>query len=478
MRYSPILLLLSVLLLGISCSPKGEQSDLDIPFTPSVEFDLNKIIERGKLIAVFDNTSTGYFIYKGQPMGYQYELVKRYCDKIGVSLEIKVITSIDQAFDLINSGEADLIAFFLAITNQRKEVVHFTEPLTTTRQVLVQRKPDNWRKVSTAYWNRQLIRNQVDLIGKTVHVRKSSSYTDRLNHLSEEMGGVIHVIEEDSVETEELINWVVDGKIEYTITDEQLGEVNAAYQPLLDVETPVSFPQRIAWAIRNNNPELESSLNEFINEIQSTSLHAIIYNRYFKVSRQIIDRAQSEFSSITGNQISPYDEIIHQWADSIGWDWRLLSSLIYQESRFKSEIISWAGAEGLMQVMPNTGAHFGANNLLDPSENIKAGCRFLKFLENEWSDKVPEPQERIKFILASYNIGLGHVQDGVALAQEMGLSVTIWDENVAACMVKKSDPKFFRKEIVKYGYARGQSSVEYVNDILLRYQQYIQHFEK
>lgn len=437
------------------------------------KFDLPKIIERGKLIAIVDNSSTSYFIYKGQPMGYEHDLLQRFCSEIGVELEIKMTTSIEESISMLNSGEGDLIAYFMTVTKDRKQRVDFSDNFVTTRQVLIQKKPDGWRKMWAGNVEKLLLRNQVELIGTEVHVRQSSAFVERLNNLSEEIGGDIIIVEsEQNKETEDLIKDVVDGKIKYSVADEAIALINAAYYPDLDVETELSFPQQISWALRKDHPELRSAINQWIADIKKSSFHQVIYNRYFKINRSIIERAQSNFNSISGSSISEYDELIKKYATQIGWDWKLMASLMYQESRFSPTVTSWAGAKGLMQVMPATGKRFGATNLFNPNENISAGAGFLEYLENRWKDDIPDSVERKKFILASYNAGVGHVQDAIAIARDLGLQTNIWDENVEEAMRLKSKPAYFRRDYVKFGYCRGESVVAYVEGITKRYEQY------
>ncbi|MDH5396870.1 MAG: transporter substrate-binding domain-containing protein [Cyclobacteriaceae bacterium] len=469
----------SAVLLLLSCTTTDhvnvEETDTS---SPPILFDLDQIKERGRLTAIVDNSSTSYFIYRGQPMGYEYELLQRFCEKIGVELEIKITTSINEAFDMLNKGEGDIIAFFLTVTNERKKKVAFSHYLFTSRQVLVQKKPSGWQKMYTAQRDKHLIRDQVELIEKKVNVRKSSAFVQRLRHLSEEIGGDIIIVEEsEELETEDLIRKVLNEEIALTVADEAIALVNAAFYPDLDVETPISFPQQIAWAMRKNAPALLYATNTWLDEIKSSSLHSIIYNRYFKVSRNMLERAQSDFSSISGNRISEYDEIIRQASDSLGWDWKMVASIIYQESRFQPKVQSWAGARGLMQLMPATGQRFGASNLQDPHQNILAGTRYLQYLDKYWKKHITDSTERTRFVLASYNAGLGHVQDAVALANAFEMNPNLWGNHVSEALKMKAKPRHFRHEVVKYGYCRGEAITAYVDEVIKRYEQYCQLIE-
>jgi len=465
--------------ISTSCRRGGNESRDNsaghIDYPDPIAFDLEAIKKRGSIVAIVDNSSTGYFLYKGQPMGYEYDLLSLYAKHLGIDLKVKLTKSIDEAFRMLNEGEGDVIAYSLTVTKGRKQFVSFTENHYTTRQVLVQRKPDNWRKMTVDKINDNLIRNQVDLIGKEVHVRNSSSYIERLQNLSHEIGGDIIVLEEeDSAETEELIKRVSQGEFDYTVSDETVAMVNAAYYPNIDVKTPISFPQQISWAVRKNAPNLLASLNEWMRALKKKPTFNVIYKKYFKNNRASRKRAKSDFSSMGGEKISEYDDLIKSAADSLEWDWRLIASQIYQESRFDPKARSWAGAVGLMQLVPETGKRFGANNLLDPKQSIKAGINYLRYLDKLWAKTVKDAEERKKFVLASYNVGLGHVVDARELARKYDRDPTKWENNVAHFLLMKSKPEFFRDDIVKSGYCRGEEPVNYVRQIFNRYDQYKQ----
>lgn len=440
-----------------------------------IDFDLDKIKQRDTLIAIVDNSSTGYFIYKGQPMGYEYELLNLLAKELDVKLKLVITKNIDEAFVMLNKGEGDIVAHNLTITKSRKEQVEFTIPHYQTRQVLVQRKPDNWRKMKVHQIEETLIRNPIDLIGKEIYVRKGSSYFTRLENLSEEIGGDILVVEGFAdVETEALIKKVASGEIDYTVADDDVAKVNKTYYSNIDIKTAISFPQRIAWAVRKNNPELLKGVNNWISGMQKKTAYYVIYNKYFKSPKASYLRATSSYSSLTGENISPYDATIKKAADRIDWDWRLLASQIYQESKFNPHAESWAGAVGLMQLLPATAEMYGASDLNNPVQSINAGVKYLEWLDKMWAKKVVDPKERIKFILASFNVGQGHVLDARRLATKYGKDPQKWEGNVEEFILKKSQSEFYLDPVVKSGYCRGEEPVKYVREIISRYDKYKQ----
>jgi len=406
-------------------------------------------------------------------MGYEYELLHAFAKKIGVQLEIIVAKDMDQIFDLLNKNEVDIIAANLTVTKERLELVNFTEPLLYTRQVLIQRKPKGWEKMKRDDVDKLVVRNTLDLSGKKIHVRKGSSFYSRLISLSEEIGEKIEIIESPGENnTELLINKVATGEIDYTIADENVAMINQTYYPNLDIETPISFPQKIAWAVRKKSPQLNKALDDWITNESGSIITQVAYKKYFKESKKLRHLAVNN-NFYEANRISEYDEMIKVYSKKIDWDWRLLASMIFQESGFSATAQSWAGAYGLMQLMPETGSRYGLDTTAGGAEgNIVAGTNYILDLDKYWQNKIPDKPERIKFILGSYNVGLGHVIDARNISPKYGKNPNIWFDNVDFMILQKSNPLIYNDSIVKCGYCRGQETYIYVREILNRYEFY------
>jgi membrane-bound lytic murein transglycosylase F len=432
--------------------------------------DLNEIRENGKLVVLTDFNSTNYFIYRGQPMGYQYELLQELANHLGIKLDVMVSNDLEESFNYLIDGKCNLIAINLTIIKERKKYFDFTEPHTQTRQVLVQRKPGNWKSLGKPELEKQLIRNQLDLAGKTIYVEKNSSFAERLKNLSDEIGDSIF-IEEVQERSEQLISLVAGGDIDYTVCDENVALVNQTYYPNIDVSTAISFPQNLAWAVQKGATSLKHEIDAWLKEFKKTTRYAVIYNKYFRNQRSSRIVA-SDYFSLTSGKISAYDPAIKKYSNQIGWDWRLLASVIFQESRFDPNAESWAGAFGLMQLMPNTARRFGVDRNSPPEQHIRAGVEFIQWLNDRFKEKIPDDQERIKFILASYNIGYGHIVDAMNLAEKYGKDPAIWDDNVDKFLMMKSNPEYYLDPVVKYGYCRGIETYNFVSEVLERYNDY------
>jgi membrane-bound lytic murein transglycosylase F len=435
-------------------------------------FRLEEIQERGRLIAVTTYNANDYFVYRGEPMGYQFEKLKIFAEYIGVELEIKVAENIPQAIKMVNSGECDLIAMGMTVTKERKKKLAFTEPFFQTRQMLVQQKPENWRKMVTYdEIENHLIRDIHDMGNISVHIQKESVYGQNLEYLSELIGEDIEVVADPILMTDQLIERVAKGKVQYTICDENLAQLYEKIYPDVDIKTPVSFPQHIAWAVKKNSDSLRSVINLWQEEFNKTTIANYLYKKYFVSPRSAI-MARSEYSSSNGGKISVYDDIIRKISGKYKVDWLLMASLIYQESQFDPGVVSFKGAFGLMQFMPATAQTFGIDSTSSPAEQIDAGIRYLRQLDAELPKEINDPQERIKFILASYNVGIAHVFDARRLAEKNGKDPNIWTGNVDYYILNKSNPKYYKDEVVRYGYARGEETFNFVREILDRYGHY------
>jgi membrane-bound lytic murein transglycosylase F len=435
--------------------------------------DLPNIAKRGKLVAITSNNSINYFIYRGRPMGFHYELLREFAAEHDLNLEMKIGSDIEAMEQSLLEGECDIIAAGFPVTRELSNRLAFTQPILQSRQVLVQRKPDDWRKLSKKELEDSILRNQIELGGSTVHIISNEAISRRLHSLSDEIGDSIHVVEVDSLDAESIIEAVAVGQIRYTVTDELEALVAATYHPELDVLTDVSYPQNLAWAIKPGADSLLTALNEWLAEFMSTRKYKALYNRYFVQYRSLGFEDREERVRGGRRKISPYDKEIKLVSAEFGWDWRLVASIIYQESHFNPEAVNeWSGAFGLMQLMPGTAENYGVTPTSTPEEQIRAGLRFLRYVDRQIPVEVNDRLERQKFIIASYNSGPGHVLDARRLAEKFDADPNRWDENVETWLLRKSESKYHSDPVVRNGYFRGRETVKFVKEVLQRYEHY------
>jgi membrane-bound lytic murein transglycosylase F len=474
------LLIIPVLILSCNapCNEKGPGNDTkQISYADSlraheIKRDLPEIEKDGVLKAITLYSSTSYFIYRGKPMGFDYDMLTRLADHLNLKLDIVVARDVDDLINMLIRGDGDMIAYALTITDSRRKVIDFTKYHAKTHQVLVQKKPDNWRKMKLHQIERALKTDALDLIDDTVWVRKNSSYYERLQNLMKEIGDTIHIeLLPGDMDTEEIIEQVAEGKIKYTISDYNIASIMSSYYDNIDISVPVSLSQRLAWAVRKSSPELKTAINDWIVKIKKTDEYYVIYNKYFKNQSKYKRLKRSKYFSKETGRISPYDKIIKKYSAQVGWDWRLVSSIIFQESRFDINSKSWTGACGLMQLMPATAKAMGIKNPKDPDQNIRGGIKYLKHLFDQWP-AIKDTIQRIKFTLASYNCGINHVIDAQKLTEKYGGDPLTWDDQVENYLRQLSKPKFYNDPVVNYGYVRGIEPYNYVKEIFERYNLY------
>ena len=328
-NYYKIIISLVLLFYTISCIPIWEKIN---------SVSLQDIQNRKKLKVIASYNQNTYYIYREQEMGFEFELIKLFCKEIGVELEITTTKDLDNLPFMLNSTDNDLVMGNLLVNRKKARELSYTEHLQTSRMVLVQR--------SKLYAKKEVyINNVVQLIGKKIYLRKKSSYYSKIKSLQEELGGKIDIeVVEGDISTEELIEKVSNGEIDYTISDEPTAQISMTYYNNLDSAVVVSFPQKISWIVRRNSPELLREMNKWILKIRSDGTLDKIKTKYYLSSRytksdnQVITYLkQSENKSISGGRISPYDKIFQVESEKLGWDWRLLAALCYTESKFNPE---------------------------------------------------------------------------------------------------------------------------------------------
>lgn len=438
------------------CSGKEENKSRDFP----------QITQSDTLRVLTLNTSTSYFIYRDEPMGYHYEMIRDFCRQHDLTPEIIIAQNAGKLFEMLKNGEGDVVAYGMPIENVLKDSLIYCGLSGISHQVLVQRS----NKTDT------LLNDVTELIGKKVTVIKGSKYEQRMYNLNRELGGGIDIQYEDkdTLVVEDLIRMVSSGEINYTVADEYLAKLNQTYYGNINIKIPVSFDQRSSWAVRKDAPALADSLNSWFKRIDTAPNYQRIAKRYFEETKGYIIGSSSAYVAILKpGQISPFDAYFKHYGEQLGVDWRLVASVAYHESHFTTDTKSWAGAGGVMGLMPATARMFGLKNddVFDPEMNIRAGTEYLKKLILIFSS-VENQTERIKLALAAYNGGIGHVYDAQALAQKYNADKNVWDGNVEKYIELKRLEQYYNDPVCKAGYFRGDETIDYVRNVISRWEAY------
>src|SRR5215213_973696 len=461
----------------------------NVPLVEPVARDLAQIRERGSLTVVAPYNSTTYFIYQGEPLGYEYELLAAFAKDLGVALKIVVVTDLKSLIPALNEGEGDIAAARLIANADNQAGAAFTDALYHTDPVLVQQdeppseagkgtekviKPGPANPTPEVDIQARLVTNPTQLAGRRVDLPEQSPFRRTLMELSDEISGEIYVVEVGGeIPDEALAQKVARGEVEFTVMQKNLADLKEAEFKNLKVRPILGHTQKVSWAVRKNSPELLATLNSWIAEKKKTPLLNSLYQKYFVDRRRYLERVTSEYLTSTTGKLSEFDPMLKQYAVELSWDWRLLASQAFQESRFKPAARSWAGATGLLQMMPKTAREYGVTDPLDPAENVQGAIRFLKWLQQYWGKRIVDENERLKFILASYNAGAGHVEDAQRLTEKYGGNPEVW-EDVAYWLLQKSTQQYSTDPVVKFGFCRGLEPVNYVSQILERFEHYKQ----
>lgn len=402
-----------------------------------------------------------YFIFRNQPMGFEYENLKRFSDDQGFILDLKIAPSFSKMLEWIKNGEIDLIAYPIPIINEYKDFINFAGPKEISYQVLIQKN------------NAEKVKDVTELIGKEIYVENNSRNFYRLLNLNEELGGgiIITPFDKDSIFDEELIEMVDQNKIQYAILGSDIAAINKPYYRDLDMDLKVSLEQFSSWGVAKDAAGLLDKINDWDNHKENNQLISSIYKKYFENSKDSIEWAnpQDDLDKlIKGTTLSPFDDIFKKYAKISGWDWRLIAAVAFIESKFKPDVISRFGAAGLMQVMPATASAMGVNPsslINNPDENVKAATKLLVQLDKSLKPYVAEDEERLKFVLAAYNAGIGHVFDAIGLAKKYNLDPSKWQGNVSESIILKANPHYFNDPAVKFGFLRGRETIDFVNNV-------------
>ena len=431
---------------------------------------LSAIRERGSLRVLTLNNSVNYFLYRGRMLGFDYEVARLAAARLGVRLEMVVPPSRDLIFDWLLRGRGDVIASTLTVTPDRQSTLRFSRPYLYIDELVVQAA------------DAEPLGGIRELAGKRVHAWRSSSHYQSLVELSRVIGDFTIVPIAEELETGEILDRVASGDFPIAVVDSHMLEAELRFRDdvvaLFPLEDPTEIPadrhtvvarrKAVAFALRRNNPELAEFMDGFVSDIVGSLDYNVARRRYFDDNRRL-PRVREHRASVSG-RLSPYDSIFKRHAKNYGLDWRLMVAMAYQESRFDPDAESWAGAQGLFQLMPTTARELGFDALTDPDTGIHAGVKYVSLLF-ERVDPAIELKHRVRFAIAAYNAGWGHVEDARRLAAEKGWDPNRWFGETERAMLLLSEPEYYRR--ARYGYVRGVETVRYVSEIQNLYDHYV-----
>jgi len=423
---------------------------------------LESIQKDGELVILTRNSPTTYYQGPQGPRGVEYELVKKFADSLGVRLRIIVPDHFDDIIPMLVRGEAHMAAAGLTITDARRKRVRFASGYQTVTQQLVYRMGEKRPKTVE------------DIIGGQIEVIAGSSHVETLVSLKN-VHPDLRWQEVRKIDSEEILNLVLEQLVDYTIADSNELTLNQQYFPKLRVAFDISAPQQLAWAFQDNDDDsLYNAANTFIKQIQDSGILAQLLERFYSHADKLGFVGTRLYLRHISRRLPKYQALFEEAAQRYGLDWRLLAAIGYQESHWKPRAKSPTGVRGMMMLTLNTARQLKISNRLDPKQSIMGGARYFSMIRKRISVRIPEP-DRSWMALAAYNIGYGHLEDARILAQAEGKDADKWIE-IKKILPRLSQKKWYKK--TRYGYARGREPVMYVENIRSYYDLLIWSDEK
>ncbi len=434
MKRIALILLITVSLLS-SCSK---------PLT-----QLEQIQSSDTLRVITRSSPTTYYKRGTEYAGLELDLAKRFAEHLGVQLKISVADNLATLLQQVEQGHVDIAAAGLTVTDDREDLVRFGPVYQEVRQQLVyrqgNRKPEDLTEVDDGI----------------LEVVADSSHVEQLKHLKQEVPE-LEWSENTVLDSNHLLELVQLELIDYTVADSNEITASRNLFPELRVAFNLSDPQPLAWALALSDDE--SLYNEVITFFEqltaSGSMDRLIEKYYGHIRRFDYVDTRAIYRKIA-THLPRYRPYFEKAAAQHDLDWRLLAAISYQESHWDPKAVSSTGVKGLMMLTRDTAKEMNIDDRTDPKQSIEAGTGYLMSLRDRLPDRIKD-SDKLWLALASYNVGLGHVEDARVITQQQGKNPDLWSD-VKDHLPLLSKKKWYSK--TRYGYARGREPVRYIENI-------------
>ncbi len=423
---------------------------------------IKRIRERGYLLALTDRNTLNYFLYRGEPVGFQLDMLESFAGYLGVPLKIIASEDISKLYYYLYYDVADVIALNLPVSSEGRRLVHYTDIFGETRLIMLQRKDHTPKFIKTL---------EDITIQDTVHARRNEFMSPYYRSFLKQTARRPTLVEDPDISQEGLIRKVSEGKINYLLCPENTAMVYKRFYMNLDASLVVFPLYAYAWGVNHNSDTLLMKLNEWLAISKQSGEFKKNYLEYF-ANQKIVNNMRSDYVTLRGDQLSPLDKELRELSLKIHWDWRLLASLVYEESNFHLGQVSSKSASGLMQLMPETALKMGMDSVSTPVQQLAAGVRYIKHLDDQLPDEIINPKDRIKFILAAYNVGIGRVLLAREKAKKYGKDPNRWDGNVEYYLLRRSKNDPYAKNDTLGDFTSDYTMEGFVDDIISRYYHY------
>ena len=413
---------------------------------------IEKIKEKKHLDVVILNSPTVYYEGADKKLGFEYDLIKAYSESLGVDLNLTVVYNVNEALELSRKGVGDITVAGLSITPQRKREFEFGPRYYRIQEQLI--------CSSKMYRNGSFPKDFIDLVGLKIVVGKGTSYESSLNRLKEEYEGLVF---ETTTEfsTEQLLSMTHNQEIDCTVADSNIFMINQRYYPNLSRAFVLDNSNSLAWILRKKDSSLQESLYEWLNKYEDSGKMAELRDFYYSYLNLFDYYDNKIFTKRLKQRLPKYIKYFKEAGKKYDVPWELLAAQSYQESHWNPRAKSHTGVRGMMMLTLVTAKQMGIKNRLNAKQSIFGGAKYLARLEKRFPVEV-KGRNRWAFTLAAYNVGMGHLHDAQTLARKLNKDPYSW-KDLKTILPLLSHAKYYKK--LKYGYARGNEPVNYVNSI-------------
>ena len=419
---------------------------------PSVPTALSSLLERESIrVGTVYGAGTFYNGAEG-PQGFEYELLAGFADYLGVTLDLYPFYSYEVMLEQLEEGNLDIVATGDAVTDSLKKRFAYGPAYQHVEQELI----------FQAGTNRP--RDLADLDAPIVAVSGSSQaylLTDIFDELNESGKAIkTNLMTTEDSDSEELLQQVANGDIAYTVADSNRLALQRRRYPNLAVAKTLDEKMPMAWALpMNQDDSVKAALIEYFGTVHQSGWFTVLEDKYFGHIRQFDYVDSRAFNYAAETSLADYKPLFQKYAGEL--DWRLLAAMSYQESHWDSEAISRTGVRGLMMLTLDTASDWNVDDRTDPEQSIRGGSRYFASLLNRIPARISDP-DRTWMAMASYNIGMGHLEDARVLTERQGGNPDLWVD-VKRRLPQLRQKKYYRT--TRYGYARGDEALQYVENI-------------
>lgn len=413
---------------------------------------LDTIKKRGVVNVVLLNSPSSYYIGVNGAAGFEYDLVNDYAKHLGCDLNITTVHTVKEALEAANDPSIDIISATLTKTPQRRKRYNFGPTYFEVQEQVVCNR--------ALHKTERFPKDIEELANVSVEVGEKTSYEETLKNLIED-GFDINMSVVPDLATEELLERVSKGKVDCTVADSNIFAINLRYFTNLAMAFNISGTEELGWIIPKNADDLKQDMYKWINHLNQSGKMIELKDHYYSYVFLFDYYDKKMFYKRVKTRLPKYKKYFLQAQEKYRIPWTLIAAQSYQESHWNPRAKSFTGVRGLMMLTRKTAKLLGVKNRLDPKQSVMGGVKHLKELLRLLPRKI-EGENRLKYALAAYNIGMGHIKDAMILAKKMGLNPYRWSD-LKQALPKLSQKKYYKH--LKHGYARGSEPVRYVESI-------------